>query len=343
MDGDADVDDDADVDVDDEPALDMSPRFRDTVNLLRKMSRFVESAILEQAGARLETVSIDTVELPPEQAYRIALSNRLDFMNARAALVDSWRQIEIRQDALQSGLNFTAGGDIRTDDNNPLAFNASTGTARLGVRFDAPLTRLLERNQYREALITYQRSRRSFVQSRDSLHQGLRVLLREIDRLKQSLEIQRRAVAIAIRRVDLTSRALEAPVRPPQPGQRAAQFGPTAAINLLSAQAALRDTQNAFLQVYISYYAAKMRLSRELGVMSLDPDGLWIELPLPGSTEAAADLNVNGDVEPSLIEADAFEDVEVIPPPVPDETIEALEASLDAKSAISTASEFRLE
>ena len=64
-----------------------------------------------------------------------------------------------------------------------------------------------------------------------------------------NLEIQRRAVAIAIRRVDLTRAALYAPVRPPQPGQRPAQFGPTAATNLLTALSALRNTQNNFLSV----------------------------------------------------------------------------------------------
>ena len=130
------------------------------------------------------------------------------------------------------------------------------------MEFDAPLTRLLERNNYRESLISYQRSRRGFIQSRDALHLGLRALLRDIEQLQENLEIQRRAVAIAIRRVDLTRAELYAPVRPPQPGQRAAQFGPTAAFNLLSSQDALRNTQNAFLSAYLNYYAAKMRLAR---------------------------------------------------------------------------------
>ena len=236
------------------------------------------------------------------EAFEIALANRLDFMNARASLVDSWRSIQVNADALQSVLNVTAGGDLRTPRNNPVSFRAPTGSLRMGLEFDAPLTRLLERNSYRESLINYQQSRRGFIQSCDALHLGIRALLREIEQLRESLEVQRRAVAIAIQRVDMTRASLYAPVPPPRPGQRAAQFGPTAAINLLSAQSALRDTQNAFLGVWLNYYAAKMRLARELGVMLLDRDGTWIEDSIDGDYSAPEEL----------------------PPPVPADLIEAM-------------------
>ena len=136
--------------------------------------------------------------------------------------MDSWRSIQVNADALQSVLNVTAGGDLRTARNNPVSFRAPTGSLRMGLEFDAPLTRLLERNNYRESLINYQQSRRGFIQSCDALHLGLRALLREIEQLRESLEIQRRTVAIAIRRVDMTRAALYAPVPPPRPGQRAA-------------------------------------------------------------------------------------------------------------------------
>lgn len=254
---------------------------RDTVILINRMRRFTSGAILVQARARLEAVSVEEIDLAPEDAFQIALANRLDFMNGRAALVDDWRQIQVTSDALQSVLNVTASADVRTARNNPLSFRAKTANAQLGLQFDAPITRLIERNDYRESLINYQRSRRDFIRSRDQLHLGLRVLLRDIQQLRANLEIQREAVAIAILRVDLTGAALEAPVPPPQPGQRAAGFGPTAAINLLSAQSALRDSQNAFLGVWLDYYAAKMRLARELGLMTLDIDGRWEETAPP--------------------------------------------------------------
>ena len=170
----------------------------------QNISALVERSVLIQARARLEMVTVEVIDLDSSSAVDIALENRLDFMNGRAALVDSWRQIQFNADALQSVIDVTASGEMRTARNNPVSFRAPTGNLRMGLEFDAPLTRLLERNAYRETLINYQRDRRQFIQSRDSLSLGLRALLRQIEQLRASLEIQRGAVAIAITRVDLT-------------------------------------------------------------------------------------------------------------------------------------------
>jgi hypothetical protein len=237
---------------------------------------------LVPARARLEMVTVESVELGTYEAFQVALANRLDFMNGRAALVDRWRSIQINADALQSVVTVTSSGDLRTVRNNPVSFRAPTGSLRLGLEFDAPLTRLLERNAYRESLIQYQRSRRDFIQSRDSLHLGLRALIRQLEQLRQNLEIQRGAVAIAIRRVDQTQLLLNEPRKPPAPGARP-DISPTTARNLLDAQASLLDTQNRLLRAWLNYYAARMRLYRELGIMMLDQEGQWIEYPIGGS------------------------------------------------------------
>lgn len=299
-------------------------RATDTMADLR---RAAQNAILVQAKARLESVSIEPIDMGEDAAMRIALANRLDFMNGRAALVDSWRLIAVTADALQSALNITSSGTVLTDRNDPLAFRASTANLRLGLEFDAPFTRLVERNAYREALISYQRNRRAFIQSHDALQVDLRVILRQVKQLEESLEIQRRSVAIAIRRVDLTQAQLEAPGTPAQPGRRPPQLGPTAAINLISAQASLRDTQNRLLATWLSYYAAKMRLARELGVMALDAEGCWQEQPLPSS-----DLSNPAALEREygLIESDSVNHLEgnldFLPPIVSDEVVDFVDA-----------------
>ncbi|PHS17437.1 MAG: hypothetical protein COA78_03055 [Blastopirellula sp.] len=236
----------------------------------------VERLTLVPAQARLEMITVKSVDLGAEDALQIALTNRLDFMNGRAALVDRWRMVQIKADALQSILNVTASGDIRTARNNPVSFRAPTGSLRMGLEFDAPFTRLLERNAYRESLITYQKSRRDFIQSRDSLEKGLRALIRNLEQRRQQLEIQRRAVTIAMRRVDQTQLSLSPPRAPVQPGVRS-PINQTTAINLLSAQSSLQSTQNSFLGAWLNYYATRLRLYRELGIMELDPEGRWIE------------------------------------------------------------------
>jgi hypothetical protein len=281
-----------------------------SVKWLRALLRIVQDSVLVQARARLETVSVQTIDLNAPAAFDTALSQRMDFMNGRAALVDRWRAIQISADALQSSLSVTVNGELRTTRDNAVDFENPDRTLRLGLELDAPFTRLLERNNYRQALITYQRDRRSFIQSHDALHLGLRGLLRQIEQLRLDLEIQRRAVTIAIRRVDMTRAAFYAPVRPPQPGQRPAQFGPTAATNLLGALAALRSTQNNFMGVWLNYYAARMRLARELGTMKLNPDGHWMEHPEPTQPVMALNgtLSENGS--------------SIMPPDIPGEWIE---------------------
>lgn len=249
---------------------------------------------LVPAQARLEVINVEAVDLQAEEAFQIALTHRLDFMNGRAALVDRWRAIQVNADALQSVLNVTASGDVRTAKNNPVSFRAPTANFRLGLEFDAPFTRLLERNDYRESLITYQQSRREFIQSRDSLQKGLRALIRTLEQRRRQLEIQRRAVAIAMRRVDQTQLDLNTPPADAQPGVRM-QISPTTAINLLSAQRSLQTTQNSFLAAWLRYYAARLRLYRELGIMELDPEGRWIPNPLnfgEGVSEEEDELEV---------------------------------------------------
>ena len=64
----------------DEPLVSFNFRFapwesEETVNLLRDMLRLSQSAILVQARARLETVTIEPINIPPEAALQIALSN----------------------------------------------------------------------------------------------------------------------------------------------------------------------------------------------------------------------------------------------------------------------------
>ncbi|MEC7720261.1 MAG: TolC family protein [Planctomycetota bacterium] len=291
-----------------------------TSNLLR----LIEQLVLVQARARLEAIDVDKLEVPPALAYRVALENRLDFMNGRAALVDQWRRIQIQANTLQSAVNITGSTDVRTASNNPVDFRAATANARLGLEFDAPLTRLLERNNYRQSLIQYQQSRRRLIQSRDGLNLGVRALLRNIELLQKNLEIRRRSVAIAIRQVDLTRASLYAPVRPPAPGQRAVPFGPTAARDLIRALSALRDSQNSLLATYLDYYSAKLTLARELGIMQLDDDGRWINqsfevLPLPDAegTDGSSD--------------------ETLPPPVPEEMLE-LSRQIDHREAYDAAS-----
>ena len=283
---------------------------------LRQLLNVAQELSLVQARAKVESLAVDTIEMNPDEAFAIAMGNRLDIMNNRASLVDAWRLIQFNADALQSQLDIEFNGSISTFGDNPVDFRGQTGTANASLRFDAPFTRLLERNNFRQQLIEYQRARRNLVQSFDSVFFQLRSRLRDLEQLRVNLEIQRRATIIAIRRVDLTRETLNEPQAPAEPGQPASQLGPTAATNLLAALSDLRATQNNFMSVYLNYYANRMLLAQNLGTMVLDGEGRWIDAPLSGVDESSN----------MLMGMESLEDpTPMLPPELPQAWLQILE------------------
>ena len=244
------------------------------------LSGLTQELVLVKARARLEVVTVPLVKLASDRALDIARANRLDWMNNRAALVDQWRLIAFNANALKAGLDLTFSGDLGTVGNNPAAFNGQNGRLQVGLRFDAPFTRRLERNNYRSVMIQYQFQRRQLYQYQDGVNFTVRNLLRTLDQLQVNLEIQRRAMVIAIRRVDKTREDLNKPPPPVLPGQPVETLGPTVAQNLIFALNDLQTSQNIFMSVVLNHLENRMLLYRELGIMELDDCGIWIDKPI---------------------------------------------------------------
>ncbi|MCC7086632.1 MAG: TolC family protein, partial [Pirellulales bacterium] len=232
---------------------------------------------LVQARARTEKIVLMPIDMDSNEAIRIARCNRLDWMNARATLVDRWRLIEFNANALESELNLSINGDVRNASDTPFAFNNSTGQLQMGVQFDAPLTRLAERNNYRQALIEYQQARRDYYNFTDRVAQSLRITLRQIELDQANFELRRAAVRVAIDQVDITQMRLR---EPPLPGATT-QFSNTTARDLVSALSDLLNVQNDFLSVWVNYEVQRVILDFNLETMQLDQFGMWVD---PGSS-----------------------------------------------------------
>jgi hypothetical protein len=286
------------------------------VELVAEIASAVDEMSLIQARARVEAITIVPERIDPDLAFEIARANRLDWMNNRAALVDQWRLIQYNAMSLLAGLDLEIDGDLSTTGNNPARFRAPTGAMGARLRFDAPLTRLLERNNFRQAILDYQQVRRQQIRYEDNVKLAIRQLLRQLELDERNLETQRRAVIIAIRRVDQTRLTLSQPAPPPPPPSpdgtiplvdaTAGQLSPTATLNLIYAFNDLRSSQDALTSIWINYYASRASLARELGVMDLDEHGIWIEKPFELASHSR-------DEELPL------------PPPVPQEWLDHLE------------------
>jgi outer membrane protein TolC len=231
-----------------------------------------------------DLLTIDQVDAQA-RAAQIALINRLDLMNARAQVVDAWRQIAIFANALLGTLNVEYRLDSMTPAGlaRPFDFAASRTTSQLFISGELPLIRLPERNNYRACLIAFQRQRRALMESEDLVVSNVRSLLRQLHVLAENYKIQQRQVELAYETVESSLEEFRAP--PPAPAQAGQVISTTsAAVNaasltqqLLNAQRSLPTAQNGLLTVWIGYLSTRILLYRDLELMQVDPRGLWID------------------------------------------------------------------
>lgn len=246
---------------------------------------------LVQAEIRLQGISLKPTQIVAPEALEYARVNRLDWMNARANLVDVWRKIEFRANELKSDLDVVVQGSVGTKPDNVFEFDNDESRIRFGLRFDTPTARLRERNLYREALIDYQQARRDYMLFEDRISQSLRNTIRTLMLSEINLEVRRAAVQVAIAQVDIARLKLNPPVRPDQPSRTS----PTAARDLVSALTDLLDAQNDFLNVWVANEVSRILLDFEMGTMQLDPTGVWVDSGIAGEIDTVLPEPIDAD------------------------------------------------
>lgn len=224
----------------------------------------------------------DDLDAVTALASRTALENRFDLMNVRARLVDAWRRIAVRANALMGIFNVR----YRLDSANfpgtqPFDFNPAATQHQLILDGELPLVRVEERNAYRTALIFYQRSRRRLQAAEDEIVAQIRSEVRQLRFLAENYKIQQRSVELAYYQVENALNTLQAPPRVVPAGQAAgtSDTGSQAALTrqLLDAVRSLLRAQNQLYTVYQNYLVARLQLYRDLELMPLDRRGVWID------------------------------------------------------------------
>ena len=244
----------------------LSTRLNDLAGVVLEFS-------LTRASVRLESIVMTEVSVDPQIAHQNASNARLDWMNARAALVDSWRTADLARDDLRTDLDLVLSGDLGSDSLGSSHFKSSEGGVQVGLELDTPLSKVRERNSYQASLIQYQQARRQYLAFEDNVLRSLRQHTRMSRLYQLNFELSRAAVRGAIAQVDLARLRLN---EPPKPG-KSSQFGATTARDLVNALNDLLEASNSFLNVWIGYEAMRMRLTYDLGSMRLLENGLWID------------------------------------------------------------------
>lgn len=273
---------------------------------LTKLSEALMTLHLIQARARLEAIELPIVDVNAEYAFQVARERRLDWMNMRSNLVDQWRNIEIVADRLRSDLSVSVGGSITNEGSNPVNFSSDNAQFTAGVQFDAPLDRFMERNSYRQALISYDQARRNYYAYVDGVHQQIRSAIRAIELAQISFELQRDSVLTSIKRVHTAQLDL---TKPPTGSSRVGSVNSNVEA-LVNALENLLNSQNEIMQTWLQYQSRRMNLMLHLGVFQLDETGRWVD---PGNIDenllraAMADVGTSQDALAGLDRLPTFE------------------------------------
>lgn len=251
---------------------------------LDEIAETEEATPEQQQAATLEivdTLLIESQRLSEEGDYGLvpigmdmndamltALVQRLDLLNQRGELADTWRRIKLAGDDLRSVLNLNATQTVRTraDVNRAFDFTWDESATRLSLTFDTPLNRRAQRNAYRNSLINYQASLRSLMQLEDDIKADIRDDLRNLQVRREQYEIAVASAALAYERVVSTQLQL--------------RFGTAgvAARDFLEAQQDYALALNTVATQHITYIQNRTQFFLDLESLTVDETGFWQDL-----------------------------------------------------------------
>lgn len=227
----------------------------------------------------LDVNGMNLLDVPLDEAYtdsiQTALSHRLDLMNARAQVVDAWRRITVQANSLQGTFNVQYNLNSATPPGvaDPLSFSGARTRSQVIVQGELPLVRRAERNNYRAALISYQRQRRTLQAFEDNIATDVRGDVRDLRTLNELYKIQQRLIELGYSQVDNAQAILLAP---PAPGAQNDAGSAAALTNqVLQAQSGLLGSQNTLYTIWVSYITTRMQFYLDLESMQIDERGVW--------------------------------------------------------------------
>lgn len=193
-----------------------------------------------------------------EAAREKALAGRLDLLNTRDAVEDAGRAVEIAADALRPRLDLRASHTLNARVSGPGSTSRRTA---LGLEGEIPVDRVNPGNAYRQALLSFDQSRRAAALFADNVELQVRDAWGTLEQARQSLEIEMRSLELARRRTEGVNLLMDA--------GRASQR------DVQEAQASLLQAQNAVVRTVVSYYRAYLEFLRDTELLPIGANGVW--------------------------------------------------------------------
>jgi hypothetical protein len=147
--------------------------------------------------------------------------------------------------------------------NRPFSFGFDDSETRLSMALDTPLNRRLQRNNYRAALIDYNRAIRTLIEAEDNIKFAIRDDLRRLRLRRNQYEIGVKSAALAYERVFSTRLQLQLAT------------GNVVARDFLEAQQAYTAALSRVASEHIAFILDRVELFFDMEAIRLDQLGYW--------------------------------------------------------------------
>lgn len=207
------------------------------------------------------------VEIDRNAAFRIAVENHMDILNAIDRFEDSKRKLRLAADQLKPELGLFATANLESERPYDYAnFDLDELRYSAGFNLELPVDRLRQRNAYRAALVSFESQIRSLALTLDSFKERIDRGLRTLEERRLNYLNRQMALDVARRRVQMNVILLEA--------------GRVQVRDLREAQDSLISAQNQMTSTLISYLQARLQLLLDIGVLKTAPPRFWLLDPL---------------------------------------------------------------
>ncbi len=230
-----------------------------------------ESLLLDDAAlVKLQASGLVPAALNSEAAFRLAVRNQLEVLNAIDQFEDSKRKVRVAANQLNPDLDFFANASLNSEPPTDYT-NFDPGKVRggVGVELDLPINPVPRRNNYRATLVSFESRLRSLTLTLDNLKESIDRGQRTLLQKQQNYIIQNNALELAKRRVASITMLLQA--------------GRAEVRDLVDAQNAQLLSENAVTASLVEYQVARLQLLLDVGVLDTGVPQFWLRDHLPGS------------------------------------------------------------
>ncbi len=213
----------------------------------------------------LRTQGLIHPDISQEDAIKVGLAARLDYLNEQDRLDDAARKVEVAKDNLKPSLDVVLTGTVPSEGKDGFQkpdFRRTTAGA--GFDLDLAVDKKAERNAYRAALISYERSKRNFSLSEDNIKLQVRESWRNLDQARRNFEIAEKSVGLSERRVEEQ--------------QLLAEIGRATALDQVDSRNDLTRARNSLTAAIVNHTIARLTFWRDMGILYIKSNGQWEEV-----------------------------------------------------------------